>query len=201
VKFCWSMRRDESVFLSLRLLTDTSMELASRCHLCRSRASYSAGPLPPRHILAQHRTSGPLFKNLYRVKRREESIFSSLHLLIDTSMELASRCHLCRSRAFGSKGPVYPQPDSHTPCLQSPHKTSSAGQCGKTGVSSYHCACSRMPPWSSPQDVTSIAHGLQAPSAHLYSPPPTVPPNTPHLRDSPMRTSTCRCGDTSASLP
>jgi len=93
------MRREESVVLSLRLLTHTSMELDSTCHLCRSRASYSAGPLHPRHNLDPHRTSGPLFKNLYRVMRREESIFSSSRALNDTSMELASTCHLCRARA------------------------------------------------------------------------------------------------------
>ena len=106
-----SGRKEECVLSSSRLLTDASMELASRCHLCRARSSGSQGSSLPPLPLPTHSTSVTLLDNLYLSMRRDECVSSSSRLLTDAFMELASTRDLDRARFSGSKDPFYPHPD------------------------------------------------------------------------------------------
>jgi hypothetical protein len=164
-------------------------------------------------------------------------------------MELASACHLDRARSSGSQGSSsLPPPRPPTHSTSGLFLRTSTCRGGKRSVSCHHRACSRMPPWSLPQDVilcrarSSGSQGSSLPplplpthstsvtllenlylsmrrdacvssssrlptdasmelasACHLDrarssgskcpSPPPA---HTRHLRDCPMRTSTCR---------
>ena len=104
-----SGRKEECVLSSSRLLTDASMELASRCHLCRARSSGSQGSSLPPLPLPTHSTSVTLLDNLYLSMRRDACVSSSSRLLTEAFMELASTRDLDRARSSGSKCPPPPQ--------------------------------------------------------------------------------------------
>ena len=96
--------RDDPVFLSSRLLIYTSMDSTSQSYLSRSCFSCPSSP-PTVYPTPSHSNRAPVLAPIYHAIGRDDPVFLSSRLLIYTSMEPSSECHVRRSWCSCSQFP------------------------------------------------------------------------------------------------